>query len=89
MTKVVDLYLKNIHPYGFRSGNWAKIVGVKLVTPDSNESRICYEILYPDGVKDYTAMSDRLNYQISDKPVEEIDVTHNHRKTVQRDKKAS
>lgn len=62
--EVEGAYITGTHPYSFRSGTAGLITGVKIVTPDGLEPRACYEITYPDGFIDYTAIKTDLTYKI-------------------------
>jgi hypothetical protein len=57
-------FLIGTHSNSFRPGEPAKIIGVVFVTPDGFPARVCYEVLYKDGRKDFVALSDSLNFQI-------------------------
>jgi hypothetical protein len=75
-----DAYLVGIHRYSYRSGEPAKIIGVVMYTPGSSGDsddyieRPCYHIIFPDGVEEYTPVSDLLNYAI----ISEDDVERNN-----------
>lgn len=63
--KTEKAYIIGTHPYSFRSGEPAEIIGVKLVTPSSDiKCRLCYEIEFSDGFKDSIAVEDASNYTI-------------------------
>jgi hypothetical protein len=49
--------IRATHQYGFRSGEWAKVVGV-----DYARNRPCYYVLFPDGQTDHWPV-----YDLSDK----------------------
>lgn len=52
-------FLVGTHPYAFRSGEAAEIVGVKTVFPKNGRTpRPCFEVKYQDGVIDYTPVSE-------------------------------
>jgi hypothetical protein len=57
-------FLIGIHPYSFREGEPAEIIGVSFCTPDGLEERLCYKIRYNDGKEDFVAVSDTKNYKI-------------------------
>jgi hypothetical protein len=50
---------------GFRNYKWAEIIGVKMVRPAGLPSRLCFEVVYPDGFVDYIPVSDSENYEIA------------------------
>lgn len=54
--KANQVRLKTTHQYGFRCGEFGTVIGVCMVTPDKFQPRLCYQVLYADGVVDYTAM---------------------------------
>lgn len=57
-----DLYLVGVHRYCFRAGTPAKIVGLKMVTPDIKlEPRPCFVIEFSDGVLDLVAFEEYAN----------------------------
>jgi len=57
--KIEQTYLVGKHHYAFRSGEPALITGVRTIQPDySHPARVCYEILFPDGVIDYVPVSE-------------------------------
>lgn len=41
----------------FRCGHRAFIIGVAMVTPDNLNERLCYHVIYDDGLTDYVPMS--------------------------------
>lgn len=51
---VRGIYCVGLHPYTYRPGMPALVIGFKSVKPRENSDfRDCYEIMYPDGVIDY------------------------------------
>jgi hypothetical protein len=63
--KVEVVFIRGTHSYSFRCGEWARIVGVEWVTPEKlSPARLCYRILYDDGLFDFVGMGDALNYEI-------------------------
>lgn len=48
--------IRSLHPYSFRSGEWAKLV---CVVP--GEDRDCYLVEFPDGVTDFWPVVDPAN----------------------------
>jgi hypothetical protein len=61
-------YLKPIHPYAYRSpAGVGQVIGVVICTPDGNsDPRPCVQVMYPDGLVDYTPLSEieNGNYKI-------------------------
>lgn len=49
--ELVDI--RTTHPYGFRSGQWARLIGVEWVG-----YRPCYSVRFSDGVTDQWVMAD-------------------------------
>lgn len=56
--------IRGTHPYSFRSGEWAEIVGERMFTPHGMSERPVYECRFDDGVIDYIAISDAPHYEI-------------------------
>lgn len=52
--KVQSIQARFTNSYSFRSGEWADVVGIVLVTPDTGGPRLCYHLRYEDGTCDYT-----------------------------------
>lgn len=51
--KVESAYIILTHPYDFRSGEPAKILGVKLVTlSPETPPRLCFRLRWENGVED-------------------------------------
>lgn len=50
-----------VHPYSFRSGEHAEIIGVRMVRT-KHSFRACFMLLYADGMIDYSAIEDEKNY---------------------------
>ncbi len=57
-------FLVGTHPYSFRSGKPAEILGVEFATPEGETSRPCYRIRFNDGYVDGVPMSDTKNFEI-------------------------
>lgn len=56
--RIQTAYYRGTHPYSFRTGERAEIIGVRLVN-----KRPCFLVLYPDGVTDLCLIfEDRDNY---------------------------
>lgn len=63
--KIEGAYITGTQPYSFRCGKPGLITGVKMVSPhETDPPRACYEITYPDGFIDYTAIDGNLTFQI-------------------------
>ena len=68
--KTAIAFLKGKHPYAFRSGETAGIIGVKLVKPEPRlDQRPCFETKFPDGEIDLVPISEveNGNYEIVSK----------------------
>lgn len=79
-SKWEDAYLVGIHRYSYRAGEPAKIIGVVMYTPgstgddDDYVERPCYHSVFFDGVENYVAVSDLMNFAI----ISETDVEKNN-----------
>ena len=65
--KTEKAYLIGTHPYSYRPGEPAEIIGTKIVKPigDLEQNwRLCYEIKFSDGQIDYHPVRDKSNYKI-------------------------
>ncbi|MEI6057695.1 MAG: hypothetical protein WCQ60_01845 [bacterium] len=51
-------FLVGIHPYAFRPGTPAEIIGVYFATPKGHKTRPCYRIRFSDGKKDWVPLSE-------------------------------
>lgn len=58
--------IRGTHGWSFRPGEWARIIGVKIVTPPGLSPRPCYQLQYVDGAIDYIAISDVDHYEVSE-----------------------
>jgi hypothetical protein len=61
------------HPYQFRCGQPAEIVGVYVVTPEGKPARACFKLRWPDGFEDLSPIEDddftgKPTYTITAKP---------------------
>lgn len=57
--KIKQTYIVGVHRYSFRNGEQALITGVKTIQPtDQHKARVCYEILFADGMIDYVPVSE-------------------------------
>lgn len=63
-------FIRGTHHYSFRSGEWAKIVGVVVVS-NGGTPRPAFAVEYIDGVQDFIVVSDDRNYEISARRVSE------------------
>ena len=54
-----DAHYMPLHRYAFRSGEPAKLLGVKICTPEGSDPRACYHLRWPDGKEDYSPIADR------------------------------
>jgi len=61
---VKSLKIRGTHIHSFRSGVFGKLIGVYSVTPIDCEQRMCYAVLYEDGVIDYIPVCDVEQYEI-------------------------
>jgi len=59
------LMIRGNHRYSFRSGEWAEVIAVKMITPEGSDPRACFECLYEDGFIDYIPVSDNKNYEFN------------------------
>ncbi len=48
------------HNYAFRSGEWAVIVGLGLSDFERLSQRMCYLVVFPDGVTDAWPVYDEI-----------------------------
>ncbi len=65
--KNYPVLIRWVHPFGFRSGQWADITGVSMAKPNDLEPRLCFTVKYEDGVIDSIPISDTLNYELKAK----------------------
>lgn len=56
--------IRYTHPYGFRKGEWATITGVLVLKPRGLGERMCYRVVFDDGVEDYIALADQCNFEV-------------------------
>lgn len=54
------LYYKGTHPYSFRTGEWARVIGTIF------KDRVCFVLEYYDGALDYAAVIDTKNYELKE-----------------------
>jgi hypothetical protein len=55
--KVRPLLVRANHPNAFRSGQFARIIGLVAVRPSgAKEMRHCYHVMFDDGACDYWSM---------------------------------
>ena len=63
-TKKYHSRIRYTHPYGFRKGEWATITGLISLKPRGLGERLCYQVVYDDGVKDHIALADQCNFEV-------------------------
>jgi hypothetical protein len=64
--KIKEAHIVSIHPYMFRPGQPAKILGVDIVAPDKNKPpRACFHVQYSDLFEDWIPVSDTKNYHFA------------------------
>jgi len=52
-------HIRAMHPYAFRSGEWARIKGTAMLpVKDGEPDRACYLVEFDDGVSDFWAVDD-------------------------------
>ena len=56
--------IRGIHPYSFRSGEWAVITDMVIVTSVCGTKRLNYMVMFDDGKVDYWPVCDESNYEI-------------------------
>lgn len=57
--------LREVHKFGFRPGEWGKIIGIYLTSPGKKyEPRLSYQIMYDDGVVSYMPIMQNNIYEI-------------------------
>lgn len=63
---VKDVYYIGKGHHSYRRGEPARVIGVKMVTPDAEGAteRLCYHVRYEDGTEDYCVIGDTNNYSI-------------------------
>lgn len=62
--KISPAMIRGIHPYSFRSGEWATIVGVVMCGKDYPGGRLNYMVMFDDGKVDYWPVCDESNHEI-------------------------
>lgn len=62
-----NAFYVGIHPYSFRAGTPAEIIGVKMITPAYGDQRACFHCRYEDGKEDFHPISDISSYRIISK----------------------
>ncbi len=56
--QTVPAFLEGKHPYAFRTGECAEVIGFKIGTPDGGlEPRPCFEVKYADGMTDFVPLT--------------------------------
>lgn len=61
---VAPARIRGTNQHSFRSGEWARIIGVVFVTPDGLDARPAFVAQYGDGAVDYIAFNDHGNYEV-------------------------
>lgn len=61
---IEKVYYVNNHRYGYRGNEPAEIIGVKMYTPEGKTPRLCYEVEYSDGTRDYRVVDEEEHYHI-------------------------
>ena len=56
--EVAVAFCKENNPYVFRSGEYAEVVGVRMVKPDGLDWRLCYLVRFEDGEQDLWPVHD-------------------------------
>lgn len=56
--------IRGIHPYSFRSGEWAIITDMVMVTDVNAAKRLNYMVMFDDGRVDYWPVCDNSSYEI-------------------------
>lgn len=65
-----DGYYVGTHHYSYRSGEPARIVGVKTFYSNGKPERVCFHVVYADGKDDWCPVSDIQSYKLlTDKEV--------------------
>lgn len=55
------------HPYSFRAGEWATLMGTYTLSTGEISSRDCYVVVFPDGALDLFAVEDTMaDYEFKD-----------------------
>lgn len=62
--KISPAMIRGIHPYSFRSGEWATIVGLVVCGKDYPGGRLNYMVMFDDGTVDYWPVCDESNHEI-------------------------
>lgn len=67
--KLHKCFYRSDHPYAFRSGDTAEVIGIKFVEPDGPSGnhlpgRPCFEVRYEDGTIDYTPIYNTGDYEL-------------------------
>lgn len=62
--KIEDAYYVGTHQYSFRSGEVARVVGLKTVYRDDFPPRVCFHVIFADGKDDWCPVEDTENYKL-------------------------
>lgn len=65
--KTKPAFYIGVHNHSFRRGKPARILKVEAVEV-GGEWRPCFKVKYPDGMVDWSPLSDRQNYVVTDDP---------------------
>ena len=58
--------IRSTHPYAFRSGKWARLVGTTSLPGFPEGERRCYSVMFPDGAADWWPVDDKAHgYEIA------------------------
>lgn len=58
------VYLTGTHPYAFRFGEQAEVIGVEMATPPGLKERPVYRVKYADGEEDTVVIHDSEHYDL-------------------------
>jgi len=56
--KIEQAYIIGRNWACFQYGVAGKIIGIRIITPDKNDPRPCFEVEYPNGAIDYIPISE-------------------------------
>jgi hypothetical protein len=62
-----SVQIRSLHPYSYRSGEWATLIGFYSLTTETIKDRECYVVVFDDGDSDLWAVEDPVaEYEFSD-----------------------
>jgi len=62
--------IRSFHPWAYKSGEWATVVGVTENCAHENQQRGCFQLEWPDGSTDDWAIEDPVaEYEFRDTPI--------------------